>query len=79
VKALPGEKAEEFAFVACLATAFPFSGIARGLEVILRRVSLYRGLNDLQTAARASALCIVVRHDDWDPGADPTPLTLCAT
>jgi hypothetical protein len=67
VKALPGECAEDLAFAVLLAIAFPFSGVARGLEAVMRHASLYRHSNDLRTAARAGALCIVVRTESWVP------------
>jgi hypothetical protein len=73
VKALPGESTNDFAFTMFLAIAFPFSGVSRGLEAIMRHASFYRDANNLQTAVRAGALCIVVRTKDWNrsPGSDP--------
>jgi len=65
VKAYPGEGIKDLTFAVFLAIAFPFSGIARGLEAIIRHASFYRNTNDLQTAARAGALCIVVRNEHW--------------
>lgn len=71
VKALPGETAMDFAFTVFLAIAFPFSGVSRGLEAIMRHASYSRNAsndnakNDLQTAVRAGALCIVVRDIYW--------------
>lgn len=68
VKALPGEKTMDLAFIVFLAITFPFSGVARGLEAIVRHASFYRGVHsDLQTAVRAGALCIVVRDRQWVP------------
>ncbi|PMD51483.1 uncharacterized protein K444DRAFT_620586 [Hyaloscypha bicolor E] len=70
VKALPGESTTDLAFAVFLAIAFPFSGIARGLQAIARHASFSWGqksvCGDLQTAARAGALCIVVRNEYWD-------------
>lgn len=71
VKALPGESTIDLAFAVFLAIVFPFSGVARGLEAIVRHASFSWHnksffCDDLQTAARAGALCIVVRNEDWD-------------
>ena len=65
VKAYPGESSKDLAFAVFLAITFPFSGVARGLEAIMRHASFYRNANDLQTAARAGALCIIVRDERW--------------
>jgi len=65
VKALPGETTKDLAFTVFLAITFPFSGVTRGLEAIVRHASFYRNANDLKTAARAGALCIVVRNERW--------------
>ena len=59
VKAFPGETAKDFAFTVFLAIAFPFSGVSKDLEAIMRHASYYRNAsndnakNDLQTAVRA--------------------------
>jgi hypothetical protein len=72
VKAHPGEKTKDLAFIMFLAITFPFSGVARGLEAIVRHASFYCNTNDLQTAARAGALCIVVRNEHWkSANSDP--------
>jgi hypothetical protein len=63
VKALPGERTGDLAFAVFLAIAFPFSGVTRGLEASIRHASFYRNADDLQTAARAGALCMVVRSE----------------
>lgn len=39
VKAFPGESTVDLAFAVFLAIMFPFSGVARGLEAIVRHVS----------------------------------------
>jgi hypothetical protein len=79
VKALPGENANDIIFAVFLAITFPFSGVARGLEAIARRTLLHCHANDLQTAVRAGALCIVIRDENWKPddpwlidGGDPS-------
>jgi hypothetical protein len=67
VKTLPGEKPIDICFAIFLAITFPFSGVARGLDAIARRTLLYRRHSDLKTAARAGALCIVIRDENWRP------------
>jgi hypothetical protein len=67
VRSLPGELAKDVAFNIFLAILFPFSGIARGLDAIAQRAAWYSNKNDLQTAARAGALCVVVRNELWKP------------
>ena len=67
VRARPGENSVDVIFAVFLAITFPFSGVARGLEAIVRRPLLYRPTNDLQTAVRAGALCIVIRDKHWTP------------
>ncbi|KAE8447550.1 hypothetical protein EG329_010680 [Mollisiaceae sp. DMI_Dod_QoI] len=76
VKALPGESTIDLAFAVFLAITFPFSGVARGLEAIARHASFswqqkILHCNDLQTAARAGALCIIVRTKYWDDLGSP--------
>ena len=65
VRSLPGENlftSITFKF-ACL--LIPFTGIRRGLCLIARASNLTR--NDLQAAARANALCMVIRGEEWRP------------
>jgi hypothetical protein len=59
VKALPGESTKDLAFAVFLAITFPFSGVSRGLEAIVRHASFC--CDDLKKAARTGALCIIVR------------------
>jgi len=66
VKSLPGEKLEETAYYIAMALIYPYSGLLRGIEAIIRRAAWYRG-NELQQAARAGALCVVVRDRTWKP------------
>ncbi|PMD47239.1 hypothetical protein L207DRAFT_627919 [Hyaloscypha variabilis F] len=71
VKTLPEESTTDLAFAVFLAIAFQFSGVARGFEAIARHASFsWRrktfSCDDLRTAARAGALCIVVRNEYWD-------------
>jgi hypothetical protein len=67
VKAFPGEDAKDIIFAVFLAITFPFSGVARGLEAIVRGKFFYRPAHDLRTAVRAGALCIVIRDEKWQP------------
>ena len=68
VKTLPGEKLGTRMITAFLALLFPFSGVARGLESILRPAKFFPQPSDeLETAARSGALCVVIRKDSWKP------------
>lgn len=65
VRSLPGENfysATVFKFCCLL---IPFTGLRRGLNLISRGGNLAG--NDLQAAARANALCMVIRKPDWRP------------
>ena len=65
VRSLPGENfysATVFKFCCLL---IPFTGLRRGLSLISRGGNLAG--NDLQAAARANALCMVIRKPDWRP------------
>lgn len=66
VKSRPGEKLHNNAFFIALALIYPYSGLLRGMEAIARRAAWFRG-NELQRAARAGALCVVVRNRKWLP------------
>jgi hypothetical protein len=50
-----------------LALFLPSYGIARALFSIVRRSRLRRNRNELERAAAAGALRMVVRNDDWKP------------
>ena len=65
VRSLPGENLfTSIVFkIACL--MIPYTGIRRGLCLISRASNVVR--NDLQAAARANALCMIVRSVDWRP------------
>lgn len=45
---------------------YPYSGLPRGIESILRRAIFFRS-SELETACRAGALCVVVRSRLWTP------------
>ena len=64
IRTLPGEKPEDVALTVVLALFFPFSGISRGIEAIVRHAS-WPPCDDLTKAARAGALCTVVRGELW--------------
>jgi len=65
IKSLPGEYAGSFSFAVVVALLFPPTGMARGLSAIFSFSKLSK--TDLQSAARAGALCMVVRTSDWKP------------
>ncbi|KAL8998764.1 MAG: hypothetical protein Q9169_002214 [Polycauliona sp. 2 TL-2023] len=65
VRSLPGESwlsSTVFKFCCLLV---PYTGVRRGLCLILRASNLAG--NDLEAAARANALCMVIRSPDWRP------------
>jgi hypothetical protein len=64
-RSLPGEQTGKFMAAVLGALIFPASGTYRGILAILTFAKL--GKSDLQIAARAGALCIVVRGPDWKP------------
>ena len=68
VKIYPGERTLDITFAVVSAILFPTSGIVRGLHSIMRHAVSVR--DSLQRAARAGALCKVVRTDDWEPEDD---------
>ncbi|KAF2178075.1 hypothetical protein K469DRAFT_719226 [Zopfia rhizophila CBS 207.26] len=66
VKSYPAETMTELSVAVILALFFPSSGIIRALDSIFRHSRL-KNTNDLQKAARAGALCMVVRTRAWPP------------
>ncbi|KAH9203370.1 hypothetical protein DL95DRAFT_399397 [Leptodontidium sp. 2 PMI_412] len=66
VKALPGERTSDVFWSILCALFYPYSGINRGLEAIVRHAA-WRSGNALQRAAHAGALCVVVRSEEWTP------------
>jgi hypothetical protein len=68
VKAYPGESTGSLVRATFFALLQPVSGTLRAVDSI-RRHSRLKGTNDLQRAARAGALCMVVRTSDWKPQA----------
>jgi hypothetical protein len=69
VKSYPAETNAELLVAVVLALFFPSSGVIRALDSILRSSRLRR-TNDAQRAAKAGALCMVVRSPDWEPQRD---------
>ncbi|OCL02254.1 hypothetical protein AOQ84DRAFT_393104 [Glonium stellatum] len=61
VKALPGESTLGAIFAIIAALLFPITGVIRGFKTIYQ--SAITAKTELQTAARAGALCTVVRQD----------------
>lgn len=69
VKSYPAETNAELLVAVILALFFPSSGVIRALDSILRSSRLRR-TNDAQRAAKAGALCMVVRTLEWKPQRD---------
>jgi hypothetical protein len=63
---LPGESTISVAIASLAALLFPITGMVRGVRAI-RRFSIL-GKNDLEVAARAGALCTIVRSSSPDHG-----------
>jgi hypothetical protein len=66
VKSYPAETNVELVVAVILALFFPSSGVIRALDSILRSSRLLQ-TNEAQRAAKAGALCMVVRTDKWKP------------
>lgn len=62
---LPGEKTKVVVFTVVLALMFPGAGIRRGLDAIVSHART--SPTSLEQAARAGALCMVVRNEKWRP------------
>ena len=65
VKSFPGESTAENIASLLFALLYPASGIVRGLDAIFRHAVLTK--HELQRAAHAGALCMVVRSNLWKP------------
>jgi len=65
VKSFPGESTAESIVSLLFALLFPASGIVRGLDAIFRHAVFTK--HELQRAAQAGALCMVVRSNLWTP------------
>ena len=73
VKQLPGERLAAYVFTILIAMLYPYSGLPRGIESIIRRAIFFRS-TELHTACRAGALCVVVRSAAWWPAEDQKPI-----
>ena len=65
VRSLPGENVYTSTSFKLCCLLVPYTGVRRGLSLISRASSLTK--DDLQAAARAGALCMVIRKPDWRP------------
>ena len=65
VRSLPGETALSSTVFKFCSLLVPYTGVRRGLCLILRASNL--SSNNLQSAARANALCMVIRGPEWRP------------
>lgn len=65
VRSLPGENTYSATAFKLCCLLIPYTGLRRGL-CLISRASNFAG-NDLQCAARANALCMVIRTADWRP------------
>ena len=65
VRALPGENTYSTTAFKLCCLLIPYTGLRRGL-CLISRASNFAG-SDLQCAARANALCMVIRTADWRP------------
>lgn len=65
VRSLPGENFYSATVFKLCCLLIPYTGLRRGLCLVSRAGNLAG--NDLQAAARASALCMVIRKPEWRP------------
>lgn len=65
VRSLPGESFYTATAFKLCCLLIPYTGLRRGLCLISRAGNLAG--NDLQAAARATVLCMVIRKPDWRP------------
>jgi len=65
----PGERTVEKALAFATSFLFPAAGVARGLNTIARGIMVLAapGKSELQQAAAAGALCMVIRTSEWTP------------
>lgn len=68
VRSLPGDRTADVAINTLIALLFPFSGVWAGIMAIRRASCLAK--DQVQQAARAGALCILVRTPKWVPRED---------
>jgi hypothetical protein len=77
VKTGPGLPAALTTYLMLGALLVPTVGISRGIEAIISLAKLSK--SDLHTAARARALCMVVRTDGWRPYSGDKTYAILAT
>ena len=65
IKSFPGDRTWKYIAWMVAALLVPFSGILRGCFSISRGKDLYE--TDIQHAARAGALCVLARSQNWKP------------
>lgn len=65
IKSLPGEPALATLLVLISALCLPVSGVSRGVKAIGQRAGF--SSTPLESAAKAEALCVVVRTPEWVP------------
>jgi hypothetical protein len=72
IHTIPGEATNSIMRSVLSALLFPTAGIARGLNAIFR-CAIYKIMteSELQGAARAGALCMVIRSQHWVEKGDP--------
>ena len=68
VKSVPGESFISVLKSIICSLLFPVSGVERGVNAIYQRAILAK--TPLEAAARAGALCMVVRSPEWRPARD---------
>jgi hypothetical protein len=66
VKHFPREQLSSYVKAITFAVLYPYSGILRGLDSLLR-CAYYTPGDNLQKAAVAGALCVVTRSANWIP------------
>ncbi|KAF9067048.1 hypothetical protein BDP27DRAFT_1449288 [Rhodocollybia butyracea] len=66
-QAIPGERTWHTVIALATALMLPGAGAARGLNNIVRGGLMWRMDNDLNKAAAAGALCMIIRSRDWKP------------
>jgi hypothetical protein len=73
IHTVPGEATNSIMRSVLSALFFPTAGIARGLNAIFR-CAMYKIMteSELQGAARAGALCMVIRSQRWVEKGDPS-------
>ncbi|KAF7367617.1 Pogo transposable element [Mycena sanguinolenta] len=79
--ASPGEELFEYALAVVMVLLFPSAGVDRGLDAIFRCAVFAK--DDLTRAARAGALCMVIRTDEQNQkipaGADAQSVVICTS